>query len=182
MNLEQRARLFATQHHEAIGQKRKYTNEPYINHPEAVVEIVRSVPHTEAMLAASWLCATVKYTAATIGDIFIEFGSEVAELVEMLTDISKPSDGNREIRKTIDREHTAKANPAAKTIKLAALIDNTRNIAIYDPKFALVYISEKSQLLKVLKEGNPTLHDIAYNIALDYLKSISRNKGHHANQ
>lgn len=32
------------------GQARKYTNEPYFVHPKAVVAIVKTVPHTEAML------------------------------------------------------------------------------------------------------------------------------------
>lgn len=45
MDLEGRAKEFATRKHG--GQVRKYTGEPYINHPAAVVEIVRSVPHTE---------------------------------------------------------------------------------------------------------------------------------------
>lgn len=37
------------------GQNRKYTGEPYIIHAAAVVELVRSVPHTEAMLITAWL-------------------------------------------------------------------------------------------------------------------------------
>lgn len=44
---------FATYHHAAIGQKRKYTGDDYIVHPIAVMEIVRSVPHTIAMLKAT---------------------------------------------------------------------------------------------------------------------------------
>ena len=47
----------------------------------------------------------------------------MAYLVDCLTDVSKPSDGNRAVRKEIDRQHLAKASPKAKTIKLADLID-----------------------------------------------------------
>ncbi|VTR59896.1 Uncharacterised protein [Serratia fonticola] len=36
---------------ERIDQRRKYTNDPYIVHPQAVMEIVSSVPHSEEMLA-----------------------------------------------------------------------------------------------------------------------------------
>jgi len=64
-DLELKAKAFATKCHEDIKQVRKYTGEPYINHPAAVVEIVRSVPHTEAMLCAAWLHDTVEDTNAT---------------------------------------------------------------------------------------------------------------------
>lgn len=43
--IEQRAKEFATRWHASIGQVRKYTGEPYINHPAAVADLVRSVPH-----------------------------------------------------------------------------------------------------------------------------------------
>lgn len=140
---------------------RKYTGEPYINHPSAVVEIVRSVPHTDAMIAAAWLHDTVEDTAATIEDIDCEFGSEVASLVEMLTDISKLSDGNRAVRKEIDRRHTARASAEAQTIKLADLIDNTESVVAYDSSFAKVYLAEKKVLLEVLRDGDATLWAMA---------------------
>lgn len=159
--LEQKAKAFATKCHEDINQVRKYTGEPYINHPASVVEIVRSVPHTEAMLCATWLHDTVEDTNATIDDIKREFGEEVAALVEMLTDVSKPSDGNRKKRKAIDREHTAKASPQAKTIKLADLIDNTKTIVAFDPEFAKIYLAEKRLLLDVLGDGDKTLFNLA---------------------
>ena len=127
---EIKAKEFATKCHDDIKQVRKYTGEPYINHPAAVVEFVRSVRHTENMLCAAWLHDTVEDTDATLDEIEELFGSCVAQLVEMLTDISKPSDGNRAIRKHIDLMHTAKASAEAKTIKLADLIDNTKSITV----------------------------------------------------
>lgn len=159
--MEERAREFATRYHASIDQRRKYTNEPYITHPAAVVELVRSVPHTEAMICAAWLHDTVEDTPATLEDIEREFGSEIAGLVEMLTDISKPEDGKRSVRKAIDRDHTEKASPQAKTIKLADLIDNTRSIVERDPAFAKVYLSEKALLLEVLYEGDQSLWQMA---------------------
>lgn len=38
---------FAKSAHEAVGQVRKYTGEPYFVHPIEVVGIVQTVPHTE---------------------------------------------------------------------------------------------------------------------------------------
>ncbi len=161
MNLVEKARIFATAAHHAAGNVRKYTGEPYINHPAAVVGLVASVPHTPEMLAAAWLHDTVEDTGVSLVLIEQEFGFEVADMVEMLTDVSHANDGLRAHRKRIDREHTAKASPAAKTIKLADLIDNTRSIVERDPKFAEVYLKEKRLLLDVLTEGDATLHAIA---------------------
>jgi (p)ppGpp synthase/HD superfamily hydrolase len=162
MTMEERARDFATRYHASIDHRRKYTGEPYITHPAAVVELVRSVPHTEAMICAAWLHDTVEDTPCALDEIERVFGFEVAALVEMLTDVSKPSNGKRAVRKAIDSEHTAKASPAAKTIKLADLIDNTTSIVERDPSFAKVYLAEKAMLLEVLRDGDATLWEMAH--------------------
>lgn len=165
--LEKLAKDFATHYHGIIDQRRKYTNEPYIVHPAAVVEIVRTVPHTKEMLAAAWLHDVVEDTPATIEEVRNTFGREVAALVEMLTDVSCHADGNRAKRKAIDLAHTAKASPEAKTIKLADLIDNTRSIVGRDQNFARVYLKEKERLLEVLKEGDATLWAQAHALLLE---------------
>lgn len=164
-SLESRARAFAAHHHETVGQRRKYTGEPYISHPHAVADRVRGVAGcTEAMLAAAWLHDTVEDTHATLAEVRAEFGDEVASLVEMLTDVSWPGDGNRAARRAIDRAHTACASPTAKTIKLADLIDNLPHIVEHDPKFAKVYGGECVLLLDVLQEGDTRLYDLAQSL------------------
>jgi (p)ppGpp synthase/HD superfamily hydrolase len=165
ITLEGRAKAYASKAHEKIGQKRKYTGEPYINHPAAVVALVKSVPHTEEMLAAAWLHDVVEDCGVSIEEILLVFGPEVAMLVEELTDVSKPSDGNRAARKKLDREHSAKSCPAAKTIKLADLIDNSISILERDPDFAKVYLHEKRELLPLLKEGDAKLWEMANKLA-----------------
>ena len=157
MNNVERARVFATAAHAAVGQVRKYTFEPYIVHPTEVASIVATVPHTDVMLAAAWLHDTVEDTGVSIVDIQKEFGNEVASLVGWLTDVSKPEQGNRAVRKAIDREHTAMAPAAAQTVKLADLIANSRSILAHDPAFAKVYLEEKRMLLEVLTRGDATL-------------------------
>jgi len=150
---------FATKAHGS--QKRKYTGEPYIVHPIAVSEIVKTVPHTDEMVAAALLHDVVEDTPVTIKEIETKFGTKVAELVGWLTDISRPEDGNRKTRKSIDRSHSADAPAEAQTIKLADLIDNTKSIERYDPSFYKVYKQEKIALLDVLTKGDITLRKIA---------------------
>ena len=158
MNIEERARTFAIAAHAAVGQLRKYTHEPYWVHPAEVVSIVRSVPHTEAMLAAAWLHDVVEDTGVTIETVRAEFGEEVADLVAWLTDVSRPEDGNRAHRKARDREHTAAAPAEAQTVKFADMISNTRSIMAHDPKFAVTYLEEKRALLAVMTRGDAGLH------------------------
>ncbi len=157
MTLENRAKIFAKRAHESIDQRRKYTNEPYFVHPLAVAEIVKSVPHTPEMIAAALLHDTVEDTRVTITEIAEVFGPVVGNLVMWLTDVSRPKDGTREERKAMDRAHIADAPAAAKTIKLADLIDNTKTIKPRDPDFWKIYRREKLLLLDVLADGDPTL-------------------------
>lgn len=156
-DLELRARVFATQAHTDVNQRRKYTNAPYIVHPAAVVELVRSVPHTQEMIAAAWLHDTVEDTGVNLKDIQRYFGHTVATYVEMLTKVSRSTDGDRKARFHLDLLHTARACPEAKTIKLADIIDNSRNIALFDPEFAVDYLGEKRSQLEVLVQGDSGL-------------------------
>jgi len=157
MTMVERARVFATAAHATVGQVRKYTFAPYIVHPTEVASTVATVPHTDVMLAAAYLHDTVEDTGVTIEDITREFGHEVAGLVSWLTDVSRPEDGNRAVRKARDREHIACAPAAAQTVKLADLIANSRSIMAHDPAFAKIYLEEKRMLLEVLTRGDAAL-------------------------
>ncbi|HHJ17699.1 MAG TPA: bifunctional (p)ppGpp synthetase/guanosine-3',5'-bis(diphosphate) 3'-pyrophosphohydrolase [Gammaproteobacteria bacterium] len=163
-DLVERARIYATQAHQRIGQLRKYSKQPYHVHLEAVAKQVAGVTDDEEMIAAAWLHDTVEDTPATLEDIEAHFGTAVAELVEELTDVSKPSDGNRATRKAIDRDHTAQASLRAKTVKLADLIDNCRDITKHDERFAKVYLVEMGALLDVLGEGDAQLFQEAVRV------------------
>jgi len=162
-NIVERARVFATAAHAAVGQTRKYTGEPYVVHPIEVSELVASVGGTEAMVAAALLHDVLEDTEVTVDVLEELFGSEVADLVLWLTDISKPEDGNRSTRKALDRQHSAAAPAAAQTIKVADLISNTRTIVEFDPGFARTYLEEKRLLLEVLTRADPALLDQAKN-------------------
>lgn len=157
-DLVSRARAFAIAAHSATGQVRKYTGEPYWFHCEQVAGSLAGYGiYSPEMIAAAWLHDTVEDTQVDIDLILQEFGSVVASLVEGLTDVSKPEDGNRAERKRIDRAHTARQSAACKTIKLADLISNTQSIVSRDPEFAKVYLAEKRLLLNVLQDGHPGL-------------------------
>jgi len=168
-DLVQRAKEFATIAHK--GQVRKYTGVPYIVHPVEVMEIVRTVKHDDTMLAAALLHDVVEDTDCTLDDIRAEFGDDVASLVADLTDVSNADDGNRDVRKAKDREHSADASPSAQTVKLADLISNSVDIIKNDPSFAKIYMVEKFLLLGVLTDGDPILFERAIKLVDDYYES-----------
>lgn len=153
-DLVQKAREFATNAHTRIDHRRKYSKQPYSTHLAAVAKIVESVTDDAETIAAAWLHDVVEDTTATLYDIEQEFGARTASLVSQLTDVSKPSDGNRATRKEMDRQHLANASAKAQTVKLADLIDNSRDICKNDPRFSVVYLKEMQALLEVLTNGH----------------------------
>lgn len=162
-SLVYKAQIYAQAAHGAVGQKRKYTGEPYIVHPAEVVQILQAAGVWQPdVLAAAWLHDVLEDTQVDPEDLRQVFGYTVARLVSELTDRSTQADGNRAERKRIDREHTALACPEAKSVKLADLISNTRSIVENDPNFARVYLKEKALLLEVLRDcSHPALWEQA---------------------
>jgi (p)ppGpp synthase/HD superfamily hydrolase len=159
MDVVRKAQVYAMAAHAAVGQRRKYTNEPYIVHPAEVARIVAGVPgSTPDMVAAAWLHDVVEDTGCTYTDIHMAFGADIAALVGWLTDVSQPHDGNRAVRKARDRVHSAEAPAEAQTIKLADLISNSRSIVQHDPAFAKTYLEEKRLLLAVMTRGDAGLY------------------------
>lgn len=64
-----RARQFATEAHERIDQRRKYTNQPYQEHLKSVAGLVAGVTDDPEVIAVAWLHDTLEDTPATFGDI-----------------------------------------------------------------------------------------------------------------
>lgn len=167
MSLIAKAEQFARAAHGRIGQVRKYTGEPYAVHLEAVAARVSKVPGaTEAMVAAAWLHDVLEDVPGMTEDgLRAEFGPEVTALVLQLTDVSRPGDGNRTVRKAKDRDHLGQASPEAQTIKIADLLDNAVSIIEHDRAFTPVFLREMRKLLEVLTEGQSDLREQAWKVA-----------------
>lgn len=161
-----RAIEFATKAHGS--QKRKYTGDPYIVHPIEVATMLATRGFSEEVVMAAILHDVVEDTPVTNAEIAKAFGSKVASLVGMVTDVSRPDDGNRKARKEMDRQHLAGASSEGKSIKLADLISNSKSITQHDANFAKVYMSEKRELLAALKGGDSQLHRQASEIVNKY--------------
>lgn len=148
----------------AIGchgtQKRKYTNEPYWTHCEAVVQLLAdNYPHIDAYIVG-WLHDVVEDTWATCFDIETHFSPKIAQYVSDLTMPSHEA-GNRKKRLEIYTEQLVNSCELVQTVKYADLIHNTASIEQYDYNFAQVYLKEKRELLPKIDKGHKGLYEVA---------------------
>lgn len=148
------------------NQKRKYTLEPYITHPVKVSRILEdtfsSTPELYIYfdkhsiryncIIAALLHDTVEDTDTTFNEIEENFGIRIRNILYYLTDISKPEDGNRKIRKEIDIYHNLNGPIESILVKLADIIDNCSSIKENDPEFAKRYLKEKQNFLLKIKD------------------------------
>lgn len=149
-DVTEKARRFAHARHNAINHKRKYTGEPYTNHLDTVADIVRKNGGTPYMIAAAYLHDTLENTKTTAKELIYHFPIEVVALVIELTDVYTKAAFphlNRAARKALENARLAKITSNAKTIKLADMEDNGKDISVNDPDFSRVYVHEKQRLL-----------------------------------
>ena len=147
-NLKKNVLDFAVKAH--AGQTRKYTGDDYIVHPMAVADMVEKHGGDEVQVCAALLHDVVEDTTVTFDDIRDNFGGDIAIMVRWLTDTSKPSDGNRRIRKGIDAKRLAEAPAEAQFVKLADLIDNSSTIFRFDKPFSKQFHKEMTHLVEVM--------------------------------
>lgn len=174
--LEQLVLAYAKYAHR--DQKRKYTNEPYINHCINVAAMCKHFGGTEQMVCAALLHDVLEDTPTTLLELnhFLRSIVDVShvliyytqmyvnDLTEKHTHEAYPH-YNRTQRKYLESERLAMSCPESQTIKYCDLIDNTSSIAQYDPGFAKVYLQEKADLLRVMDKGNPKLYQIALELS-----------------
>lgn len=147
-------------------QKRKYTGEPYWNHLYSVAEIVADYePNTFAIEIAFChdLFEDTKCTFAQLHNNLIAFGYSrnvaysicacVNELTDVFTSYAYPY-MNRKKRKEEEAKRLGTISNISQSVKYADLIDNTRSIMERDKSFAKVYLSEKKDILLVMRSGN----------------------------
>jgi (p)ppGpp synthase/HD superfamily hydrolase len=164
------AYVFAFAAHSAVGQKRKYTDEHYISHPEKVVQILRdyiTFPSND-MLCAAWLHDVLEDTQVTYDQIAELFGNDVAMMV---LQVSKPKElfhgKKRHERHLLTIERLKETSVSAANIKIADIISNCRNLEEVDPSFSEKYFKEKREQLAVLQHANPFLLKVAQELIKD---------------
>lgn len=150
-----RAAEFAHTHHNAVGQVREGTGEPYIVHPLEVAELVHAMGHEfsyhqewiEVAVIAALLHDTIEDTKCTYNQIEAEFGAVVRDTVFWLTDVVNKAQGNRRVRKELERVRLTAAPGRVKFVKCCDIIANARCILRDKPDSAQLFLTEKMGLL-----------------------------------
>lgn len=162
MSAYTRALYFAEGAHAA--QKRRYTGEPYIQHPIEVAYILRAhgvVDDTSQQVAL--LHDTLEDCEGVTEELLRRlFPDPVVEAVVELTDVFTATNYRgfpREKRKMLERLRLGEAGEVAQTVKVADCISNARSILAHDPNFARVYLREMRLLLPYLTLAPASLRD-----------------------
>ncbi len=130
----QKAYKTAEFHH--TGQKRK-SGEDYITHPLAVARILADLGSGPATIAAALLHDTVEDTSYSIDQVKVEFGEEVALLVDGVTKLDKMSFGDSAQAETMRKMVVAMSKDIrVLVIKLADRLHNARTWGFVAPESA----------------------------------------------
>ncbi len=124
--LLERAYRIAETHH--TGQVRK-SGDAYITHPLAVTTILAELGMTEPTLVAALLHDTVEDTPYTLEQLRIDFGDEVAALVDGVTKLDKVNYGEHAASETLRKMIVAMSKDIrVLVIKLADRLHNMRTL------------------------------------------------------
>jgi len=169
---------FASKVHE--GQVRD-SGEPYITHPLNVSDLLLQygyrdfVYHILAVLHDT--IEDCKNRSATIAGIKAEFGVQILELVQWLTNQKNPNLTRLE-QKTVDRLRLAKAPKIAKVVKLADRLSNVQTMkAAWEDWRVLRYITETHMLVLVLKSADPAIANQILDVCTQVEANIFNKKG-----
>jgi (p)ppGpp synthase/HD superfamily hydrolase len=113
-------------------QNRKGTDTPYITHPVHVSVILARYGFPEPLVVAGLLHDVVEDQDYPLGQIEEEFGPDVAEMVDALSERKQDAQGHVhpwEVRKRESLKRLRHASDGAVTIKAADVLHNARTLA-----------------------------------------------------
>ncbi len=124
--LLERAYITAERMH---GTQMRKSGDPYITHPLAVTTILADMGMTEPTLVAALLHDTVEDTPYTLEELRLDFGDEVAQLVDGVTKLDKVKYGETAQAETIRKMIVAMSRDIrVLVIKLADRLHNVRTL------------------------------------------------------
>jgi GTP pyrophosphokinase len=142
------------------GQLRK-SGEPYITHPVAVAEILAHLGLNPATVIAALLHDTVEDTQYSLSQLRIDFGDEIANLVDGVTKLDKLAYGPTAEAETVRKMVIAMSRDIrVLVIKLADRLHNARTWK---------YVSEESALRKA-RETLDIYAPLAHRLGMNAIK------------
>ena len=118
--LPELASAFARKAHE--GQTRKYTGDPYYSHVERVAALVAEHADRQELIAAAFLHDTIEDCGVSYEEIAQQFGYDVADIVQALTNDEERKNKMGKVSYMIDK--LTNMNPDALLVKLCDTLNN----------------------------------------------------------
>jgi len=171
MNLISKAKELATSKHE--GQFRKFSGEPYVQHPLRVAQTVlryKNSKELDKLMVAAILHDTVEDTDTTIEEIRELFGDLVASLVEELTSDSVKAKENKSLYLS---DKMISMSSWALVIKLSDRLDNVSDLRHVNKSFRQKYIKETKYILSRLIVDRNYLSITHIQLINDILKEVN---------
>lgn len=168
-DLVKKAYDFAEKAHE--GQFRRDKKTPYFTHPVAVAGIVRAAGGTDEEVAAALLHDVVEDTKHKLHELRNEFGWQVADIVEGLTDPDDIARLPRSERKEKQAEHVSGQPDSVKKIKMADQTCNVRDILAdpskWKPHAAREYILGADKVVLACKGASSVIFSMYKSVRIE---------------
>ena len=165
------ARLVATQAH--TGQVRKYTNEPYINHPLRVAQWLSQFNVGELIEAGAICHDVIEDTGTTHGTLELTVGTQVADLVLEVTNNEYPEGTPRVEKYWGNIVKLLQASPQAQTLKCGDVYDNCKDVYDLDPSYAARYIAEKFFMVRLFTRAQGDVRSVVLRLLSDIYNKMS---------
>ena len=137
---------------------------PYVYHLAEVADLVKKSGDSEQEIAAAWLHDTVEDTETTIENIREEFGDEIGDMVEGLTDLPEWMQLSLHKRKTKQSERVVKESPSVRRVKLADQTSNVKIVGLGNDNFTIdekfTYIDRAKQIAAACKGVSPYIDNL----------------------
>jgi (p)ppGpp synthase/HD superfamily hydrolase len=153
-----KAALYAANAH-SRHRRRDLDATPYINHLAEVAYLLASAGCPPQVIAAGYLHDTIEDVEVTREMLTAEFGGEIADLVQSVTDDPTLP---KQARKAQQVEHAPLASPETACIKLADKISNLRSLMVAPPhgwanERLKEYAEWADKVATALRDPNPAL-------------------------
>ena len=160
MNITTKAKEFASHAHKDHVRNDE-AKTPYVYHLAEVADLVKESGGTDKEISAAWLHDAVEDTATTIEDVREEFGDEIGDMVQGLTDLPEWLQLSLHERKTKQSERVANESSSVRRVKLADQTSNVKIVGLGNDNFTLdekfIYIDRAKQIAEACKGVSPYL-------------------------
>ncbi|QYW03713.1 hypothetical protein pEaSNUABM46_00070 [Erwinia phage pEa_SNUABM_46] len=165
------ARLAATNAH--AKQTRRFTGEPYINHPQAVVNFLQRFNVGEQILAAAWCHDVLEDCGICYEALELCIGTTATDIVFEVTNKEFPEGTPRIEKYWHNIERLVMASHQAQTLKCGDIYDNCKDVYERDQHYGAKYIAEKYFLIRMFARAQSDVRQTVMQMLHDRYLSMT---------